>query len=294
VSVRRLHPAPGSVLLVLIYPLASAASSALILAVVGIDSYREPGFLEAWMPVLVAAPWLLALPLLLGPGRWMSGLDRAALGLARPLRWREGLQGVVLGTLLLVVPASLAVASGGYIRIDDAGASIAALTGVSVLSKLPALAVAIGFAAFGEELLCRGLLLRYWEPLTGTYGAIAISSLVFTAMHGANPGVSVLGLLGVLLWGVLLGVVFARSSSMLLATGLHASWNFATTSILGLPVSGMELASLSRWEVAKDRLAQLMFGGDFGPEEGLAFHLVLILAIVVTWRMWGPDLGQTE
>lgn len=291
-SSRRLHPGPGSVLLLLIYPLASAAASALIVAAVGIETYREPGFFEAWMPVLLCAPWLLALPLLLGPGRWLSGLDRQALGLARPVRWLEGLHGVVLGALLLVIPASLAVACGGYIRIDDSGASIAALTGVSVLSQLPALAIAITFAAFGEELLCRGLLLRYWEPLTGTYGAIAISSLVFTAMHGANPGVSVLGLLGVVLWGILLGVVFARSSSMLLVTGLHASWNFATTSVLGLPVSGMELASLSRWEVADGRVAQLLFGGDFGPEEGLAFHLVLLLAIVITWRMWRPTARQ--
>jgi len=286
-SARRLHPAVGSILLLLVHPVASACASAPLIYFVGLEQFLEPSFQEKWIAVLLVAPWVVALPLLLGPGRWIAGLGREHLGLAAPLRWAGAARGVVVGILLLLLPSGLAVLGGAYLRVGGTSDSLVAMTGSSALLQLPVLAVGMGIAAFGEEVLCRGLLLRYWEPLAGTWGATVLSSVLFTAMHAANPGVSVLGLVGVFLWGVLLGLLFVRSGSMLLVAGVHCGWNFATASILGLPVSGMHLAALSRWESAAGSTAQLLFGGDFGPEEGLAFHAVLVLAIVVVWRNWG-------
>ncbi len=285
-SVRRLHPALGSVLLLLVHPVAAVVASAPLVYFVGFDRFLEPSFQEDWIAVLLVAPWLIALPLLLGPGCWIAGLDRERLGLVAPQRWAGAAGGAVLGILLLLLPAGLAVLAGVYLRVGGPSDSMVAMTGSSALIQLPILAVGMAIAALGEEVLCRGLLLRYWEPLAGTWGAIMVSGALFTAMHAANPGVSVLGLLGVFLWGVLLGLVFVRSDSMLLVAGVHCGWNFATACILGLPVSGMHLAALSRWESVGSPTAKLLFGGDFGPEEGLVFHAVLVLAIVVVWRKW--------
>jgi hypothetical protein len=286
-SGRKLHPALGSVLLLLVHPAAAVVASAPLIYFVGQDKFLEPGFREDWLAVLLVAPWLVALPLLLGAGRWITGLDRERLGLGSPLRWAGVVGGLMLGILLLLLPSGLAILAGSYLRVGAPDASLAAMTGSSALLQLPVLAAGMGIAAFGEEVLCRGLLLRYWEPLAGTWGAITVSSIFFTAMHAANPGVSALGLIGVFLWGVLLGLIFVRSNSMLLVTGVHCGWNFATASILGLPVSGMHLDALSRWASVDSPTAQLLFGGAFGPEEGLAYHAVLVLAILVVWLRWG-------
>ena len=292
-SARRLHPAPGSVLLLLVHPVAAVCASLPLIYVVGRERFLEPTFQQDWLVVLLVAPWLIALPLLLGPGLWLTGLDRKALGLAAPLGWAGAGVGVVVGALLLLLPAVLAIATGAYRQVGGVETSLAAMTGSAALAQLPLLAAGVGIAALGEEILCRGLLLRYWQPVAGTWGAVLLSSVLFTALHAANPGVSVLGLFGVLLWGILLSLLFVHSNSMLLVAGVHCGWNLATTSILGLPVSGMHLAALSRWETAGSPTVQLLFGGDFGPEEGLAFHAVLVLAIVVVWRRWkGSPLSE--
>ena len=289
-ATRRLHPAPGSVLLLLVYVASSMLASLLAAAVAGSAASGAAQFFSDWMPILLASPWLIALPLLLGPGCWLAGLERQDLGLRSPRPWRDLTLGTLLGLALLLLPGSVAVFSGGYIPVvslPGLGAGLdgsVGFIGSATLYELLGLAMGLGFAAFGEELLCRGLLLRYWQPVLGRHGAVVVSAGLFTAMHAANPAVSVLGLVGVLLSGLLLGLVFMRSSSMGLVTGLHFGWNFATTSVLGLPVSGMQFASLSRWQSSQSPFAQLWFGGEFGPEEGLAFHAVLVAALLLVWR----------
>ncbi len=66
-----------------------------------------------------------------------------------------------------------------------------------------------------------------------------------------------------------------------MVTGLHAGWNFSISMLIGLPVSGMSLPSLARLEVIQDPMAQQLLGGEFGPEEGLAYQGFL-LAVTAT------------
>ena len=191
------------------------------------------------------------------------------------------------GVLLVLIPAAAGLLLGGYYLLGaDAAAGIGAPTGLDALPVLPALFAAILIAAFGEELLCRGLLLRYWQPVLGTPGAILLSSMLFTAMHSLNSNLSVLGFIGILLAGILLAVVYVGSGSMLLVTGLHAGWNLSISVLLGLPVSGLALPALTRWQVSNSPGAQRLLGGDFGPEEGLAYQgfLLLVTAVVFMKR----------
>jgi len=274
---RRLHPAPGTVVLLLTYP---AIATLGILAFRGLGGKAlldDPDFVATNLALLLTAPWLIAIPIYLSLGGWLSGLSTDDMGLRRPLRWRWLGAGLVDGVLLILIPAGFAVLLGGYTLLNvDTAAGIEAKTGLAALPRLPTLCAAILTAAFGEELLCRGLLLRYWQPVLGSRSAIILSSLLFTAMHVANENLSVFGILGIFLAGMLLGTVYVGSSSLLLVTGLHAGWNLSTSILVGLPVSGMNLPSLARLEVSNSPLARRLLGGDFGPEEGLAYQAFLL------------------
>tara|TARA_Y100001968_G_scaffold189241_1_gene173468 strand:- start:330 stop:1202 length:873 start_codon:yes stop_codon:yes gene_type:complete len=238
------------------------------------------------MLLMTMLSWLLACPLLLGPCAALAGLSRAGLGLSVPLSAVELLRGVLLGLLVFAAPAALGLLLGAWVELP--AGSVQAPTGLAASGQLVLLMLALGVAAFGEELLCRGLFQSIFEGLWGARVGILVSTLLFSFMHGANPGISALGVAGIALWGLLLGVVFATSRSLLLVSGLHFGWNFAVCGLMGLPVSGHRFAAVSRWESGTDGALQLFFGGTFGPEEGLCFHLAILLALGLALRAAAP------
>jgi hypothetical protein len=89
-----------------------------------------------------------------------------------------------------------------------------------------------------------------------------------------------LGALGAFIAGLWLGLAFLESGSLLFAAGLHLGWNAASALVLGLPVSGLALPSLLRWLPSGDPAEQIFWGGSYGPEEGIAFHAALALAVL--------------
>jgi membrane protease YdiL (CAAX protease family) len=282
---RLLHPVFGSAVLLVLYPLALAITSLAVQAL-GVEAQRTDAAGQSTiLAPLMVLRWLIVIVGCLTIGTWLSGIDRRRLGLGRPLQWRWLGAGLVDGLLLVLIPALLALSLGGYALLGaEPTARIAVATGPAALPLIAPICLAIGVAAFGEELLCRGLLLRYWQPVVGTRGAIVLSTVLFTALHGFNSNVSTLGLLGIFLAGLLLAAVYVGSSSLLLVTGLHAGWNLCIGVLLGLPISGFYLPALSRWEVTSPT-ATLLLGGEFGPEEGPAYQVFLLaVALAVMWR----------
>lgn len=241
----------------------------------------------AWVNERVFIPttigWLVAMPGLVLLGRKALGLTADVLG----LRPREGRRprfvlGFALGLLLILLPAGLARLFGGFVPMDAAAVdALAVPTGAAAISGIVYILPALLVAALGEELLFRGVLLRWWEPVLGVKGALVLSALLFVAVHVGNPGASPLGSIGVLLAGVLLGLVFVLHGDLWLVAGLHLGWNVSEALVLGVPVSGHTLPALLRWTVADSELARGLLGGSFGPEEGLLFHGALAVAIVL-------------
>jgi hypothetical protein len=60
--------------------------------------------------------------------------------------------------------------------------------------------------------------------------------------------------------------------------------------VLGLPVSGLALPALMRWLPSADTKSHLLWGGGYGPEEGLVFHLTLLLG-AISYLRWGRQLN---
>jgi membrane protease YdiL (CAAX protease family) len=232
--------------------------------------------------------FLLTAPLLLGVTRiFLRGLDRRGLA-SLGVRWpsfgktngwtaaRRQAAWVVLAvlglpaawlTLLAVLPAVVPA-----VRLHFAGRSgeIAGPAGFLSLAALLA-----GFLVQGgvEELVIRGYIYHALRERWRRGTAVLVSSLVFAALHGANPDFSLVALLNTFLAGVIFAFLVERSGSLWSATLAHGVWNFAVSCLLSLPVSGVSLPHLFQLSVAGP---ELLTGGGFGPEGSLLLTLLAL------------------
>lgn len=186
--------------------------------------------------------------------------------------------GFLAGIALLAVSVGVASLNGSV-----------SLSPASEVSWLWIILFLIGFIIQGafEEILLRGVffpaLLRHFSsPLIPCIASAAF----FSAMHGANPGVSPIAFLNIFLFGALLSVLMLRTGSILPCLALHSAWNFAEGCIFGSAVSGLP-ALPSLLTAALDANKALTNGGAFGPEGGVAVTLVLFAALAAAVLIGG-------
>jgi membrane protease YdiL (CAAX protease family) len=111
--------------------------------------------------------------------------------------------------------------------------------------------------------------------------AVGISSVTFALLHLANPGISLLALLNLTLFGVFMAVYILRTDDIWGACAIHSAWNFAQGNLVGIRVSGT--AQLPTVAVMQPLGEQTLFhGGDFGLEGGLIVTFVTLAAIALT------------
>jgi membrane protease YdiL (CAAX protease family) len=195
--------------------------------------------------------------------------------------WRGGVSGAARGVLLgaaacgLLVGANVICGLAEWTPLDSSQVRFdwrdARLAGLSFL--------AIG--SVGEELFMRGLLLQFLACALGPTGAVALTSLVFALLHGANPSVTNLAQLNTVLFGATFGLAVVRHRSLWLAIGLHLGWNVAQVA-LGANNSGITIRLTDlNLELQGEKW---LTGGEYGLEGGvLASGAALALAAAVWW-----------
>lgn len=142
-----------------------------------------------------------------------------------------------------------------------------------------------------EEVLLRGYFMVSVTNVSSPLTAVFFSAFVFTMLHVANVGISVLGILNIFLFGILLGFIVFRTRSLYLSMALHGIFNFAEGNLFGFPVSGIVTGhSVLRSAVVDGR--SLTHGGAFGPEGGAALTVILLIAIAVFLLI--PQKKQAE
>lgn len=194
--------------------------------------------------------------------RW---LERRAVAELAPRPAAAGLgRGALAGLGLFAVTIGLIALFGGY-RITGTGS----VTGMlAILGLMTA-------AAAAEELLFRGVLFRLLEELTGSYGALAISGVLFGVIHLVNPHATIWGALAIAIEaGLMLGAAYAATRSLWLVIGLHLGWNFAEAGIFSTATSGTSSQGPLGLFTGTEHGPAVLTGGGFGPEASL-------LAIVV-------------
>lgn len=174
---------------------------------------------------------------------------------------RDTTLGFVGGGVLISICVALAALFGAY-RIEGPGdfadwAEIIFLTGV--------------YAGFFEEVLIRGIVLRWLEELTGSWIALAISALLFGFLHAGNDNATFFSSLAIAIEaGILLGAAYMLTRSLWLAIGLHAGWN-VVQALWDVPVSGNDFDGVVN---ATLQGPSLLAGGGFGLE-ATVFALVV-------------------
>ncbi len=106
-----------------------------------------------------------------------------------------------------------------------------------------------------------------------------ISSVLFSLLHLSNPNVNIIAILNIILVGYLFGLYVIKTNDLWGACGMHSAWNFAQGNLFGFEVSGLNVSigSLFDFNLTGN---ELLSGGVFGPEAGIASTLILIIGIV--------------
>lgn len=235
-------------------PLASAARGAILL--IGSTSLIF-AFIWAWL-------------------RWFDQRPYRTLGLETGGAVGKYARGLLVGLLMFTTAVGLA-AVFGYIAFeqgDPQQQGLAALGGV--------LLIALGWIVQGasEEVLCRGWLLPSIGARYRPWLGVLLSALVFALLHSLNPGLSVLAMVNLFLFGIFAALYALYEGGLWGIFALHSVWNWAQGNLFGFEVSGTLPEGgilLNLQETGPD----LVTGGRFGPEGGLVVSAVLLGGILV-------------
>ena len=131
-------------------------------------------------------------------------------------------------------------------------------------------------SAISEEIIFRSMLYRLVESGVGTWGALAVSSVLFGAVHLSNPDATVWGAVAIALEaGVMFGALYTLTRSLWVVVGVHFAWNVMEGPVLGSVVSGSS-STADSWLISRPAGPGWFSGGSFGIEGS-----------VVTVILWG-------
>lgn len=182
-----------------------------------------------------------------------------------PRRWPGLPAGLALGAVLCAVVVGVVAALGGYV-VDAVDWSRPGVGSVWTLGVV---------AGVAEEIIFRGVVFRLLEPALGTWGALALSAVVFGGMHLANPRATWAGAAAIAVEaGLGLGLLYALTRSLWVVIGVHAAWNVVQGVVFGIAVSGTP--TVRGLVVSHPAGPVLLSGGGFGVE-----------ASVVSVACWG-------
>lgn len=205
------------------------------------------------------------------------------LGFRREGIFKEYIIGIAAGFLVFSAAVLLCVLTGA---LELGGMSPAFSAGTFLLFT-------VGFMIQGmsEEVLCRGYFMVSMARRYPVVIAILANSLFFAALHLLNPGISVLALLNLVLFGVFASIYFLRRGNIWGIAAFHSVWNLVQGNFYGIRVSGMEMqCSVLQSDMVAGK--EIWNGGAFGLEGGLAVTIVYVVGIAVLLCMKGKESVQ--
>ena len=269
----RLTAHPAVVLLLFIPVLLLTRLGREALTTVGLSPFPTPVTSAVYLTVslfaTLATVAVVLLYCLLAEGRSLLSLGFTRRGAAV-----EYAVGILGGLVLFGLPVLLCVVTG----------TLTLTLAEPAPSLLPLLLCLGGFIIQGasEELLCRSYLMVSLSRGLPLWACAVINALLFSLLHLGNPGISVIPLVNIFLFGIFASLLTLRRGSVWMVCAIHSIWNFSQGNLFGIPVSGMAgLPSPLRAHVAEGNWQSLVNGGVFGLEGGLAVTVVLAVACIV-------------
>jgi membrane protease YdiL (CAAX protease family) len=184
-------------------------------------------------------------------------------------------RGAIVGVFMIAVPIGL-LAMGGFLQFEsDPGAweGWAAVPGVLILL--------VGWLVQGaaEETLTRGFLLPIFGIRFNPFWGVLVSSGLFASLHLFNSHLNGIAMINLFLFGVFASIYAMQEGSLWGVFAIHSLWNWTQGNLFGLEVSGSKFGATTLLNL-KETGPDLLTGGAFGPEGGIAVTLVLIAGCV--------------
>ncbi len=136
------------------------------------------------------------------------------------------------------------------------------------------------FQGMAEEVLCRGFILVSVARKHSLTTAVLFNSIFFACLHLGNPGIGILPLVNLTLFGIFASLVFIKSGNIWLVSAMHSIWNMVQGNFYGVLVSGGD-AGTTIFSTTFVAGKELFNGGDFGLEGGLGVTLTYVIGIII-------------
>lgn len=135
-----------------------------------------------------------------------------------------------------------------------------------------------------EEIVTRGWFMNVLAARYNMGFALILSSTIFGVMHLFNPEVNYIAVINIILVGLFYGIFVTKTNDLWAVCGMHSAWNFAQGNVFGFEVSGInvEVSSIFDLNLVGNNI---IGGGNFGPEAGLAATFVLLSSIIIVVLM---------
>jgi len=186
--------------------------------------------------------------------------------------YKKYLYGFLFGLILFSIAVILSIIFGGMtIKLSFQ------------TSFLPAIVtILLGFLIQGaaEEVVFRGWVLPVVGARYNLKVAIILSSALFAFLHGLNPGITLLSVINLVLFGVFAAVYALQEESLWGICGFHSAWNWIQGSVFGVKVSGTTVPGGSIFITTPVENKELISGGAFGIEGSILCSVVFIVGIV--------------
>ena len=199
--------------------------------------------------------------------RYIDKKPFVSLGFSKQFMLRDILLGILVGIVLMLTGFGLLLAMG-ELSIESIQFSFSNF----LLNLLLFICVAVT-----EEVMTRGYILSNLMASMNKFIALAISALIFSLLHLANPNVTFLSLSNIFMAGVILGIPYIINRRLWFPIALHLSWNFMQGPVLGYKVSGITTSTIITTQYPAESIWN---GGTFGFEGSLPSLILLIVASV--------------
>jgi membrane protease YdiL (CAAX protease family) len=215
---------------------------------------------------------------------------RASLGFSA--RLYDLLTGAIIGAAILCVPIGLLLFTGAA-HIEPH------------LETLSAQALAIGlvvcfFNVVTQEVLVRSYMFQELWSKYGAWVATIVTTIIFVALHAKPISEGTQGLIAganIMLASLLLSLAYVRTGQLWLPIGIHLGWNGLQGPVLGINVTGNDLA-FGHWSVFSFSGDALWTGGAMGVEGGLAGLIGPLIGIAIVMFAFKqqpkPDFARVE
>ena len=133
-----------------------------------------------------------------------------------------------------------------------------------------------------EEVMFRGYLMSRLSVREKFWTAVIVNSVLFGIFHMLNAGVTVLAIINIILFGVFASLYAMSDDGIAGVCGIHTIWNFLQGNIFGFEVSGNNMGE--PLFLLGEENANIINGGTFGAEGGLAVTVVLMVAVIIVFE----------